>query len=65
MGLTNQKLSKKLMSDNDIIEAYNDPNVTIYFREGDEEPLNPVINFSLEILLDATCHGFEFFAFSN
>ena len=65
MELTNQKLSKKLLSDNDIIEAYNDPNVTIYFREGDEEPLNPVTNFSLETLLDATCHGFEFFAFSN
>lgn len=52
----------KLKHDSEIKKAYSDPNTSLYFREGNEGEYELVGKHSLEDVLDATCHGFEFVA---
>jgi hypothetical protein len=52
----------RLLCDEDIRKAYNDENVSIYFREGGEGVFENTKEHDLETILDATCHGFEFVA---
>lgn len=50
----------RLTYDIEITKAYNDPNTSLYFREGNEGEYELVKGHTLEDVLDATCHGFEF-----
>lgn len=50
----------RLTHDSEITKAYNDANTNLYFREGNEGEYELVKGHTLEDVLDATCHGFEF-----
>lgn len=52
----------RLTHDIDIKKAYitPEPNTSLYFREGDEGDYELVEGHTLDTILDATCHGFEF-----
>ena len=52
----------RLTYDSEITKAYNDPDTSLYFREGNEGEYELVKGHTLEDVLDATCHGFEFVA---
>lgn len=52
----------RLTYDSEITKAYNDPDTSLYFREGNEGEYELVKDHTLEDVLDATCHGFEFVA---
>lgn len=50
----------KLTTDEDIKKAYQEKN--IYFREGNEGEYSFIAHHTLDTILDATSHGFEFIA---
>ena len=51
-----------LTTDEEIKKAYEDPAMTIYFREGGEGNYDNIKHHDLETIIDATSHGFEFVA---
>ena len=51
-----------LSTDEEIKKAYEDPNMTIYFRDGSEGDYENIRNNDLDVVIDATCHGFELVA---
>ena len=52
----------ELKTEDELTEAFNNPNTAIYFREGNQGDYESAIGFTKEVLSDGTVHGFELVA---